>query len=72
MTTRKDETCKMILKVETGTSAKGKAVYSERTISHVSPVLADDDFLQIGQTLGSLQADKVSGIYRQDLAGLQA
>ena len=70
MSVKKDQTSKMILKVQTGTNAAGAAVYSQRTFANIAPALSDDDFLAIAKGLSSLQSQPVDSIHRQDAASL--
>lgn len=70
MAVKKDQTTKLILKVQTGTNAAGAATYSQRIFAHVNPALSDDDFLAIATALGSLQAHEVGSVNRQDAAAV--
>ena len=64
-------TSKLILKVATGTDAKGAVSYGQRTFTHVNPELADEDLLSLGEAIGKLQMYAVSAVSRQDVAALQ-
>jgi Protein of unknown function (DUF1659). len=70
MAIKKDQTSKMILKVQTGVNAAGVAAYSQRTFANIDPALSDDDFLAIAKALGSLQSQTVGSIHRQDAASI--
>ncbi|MFA6849232.1 MAG: DUF1659 domain-containing protein [Selenomonadaceae bacterium] len=72
MAVKSNQTSKMILKVQTGTSSTGAAVYSTRSFAHINPTLTDNDFVTIGAAVGALQANTVGSINRQDAAKLAA
>lgn len=59
---------KMILKVATGTSSSGQTIYSNRTISNVSPNVASATIFSIGTSLAALQSHALGSIARQDTA----
>lgn len=70
MAIKKDQTSKMVLKVQTGVNATGVAVYGLRTFANIDPALSDDDFLAIAKALGELQSQVVGSIHRQDAASI--
>lgn len=61
---------KVVLSVESGVKADGSAIYSARSISHMNPVLSDEDLFGIGAGFGALQAYPVCAIVRHDTAVL--
>ena len=69
-TARMNETKKIQLNVETGTSASGKAVYSVRTLSNIKTELSDDDARAIGAAYGGLQTYPVGKIVLAESAVL--
>lgn len=68
--TKKNQTSKLIIRVESGVNSSGAAVYSQRTFTHINPALSDDDVLNIGKVLGALQKYPVDSVNRQDAAAL--
>ena len=70
MAVKKEQTAKLVLKVQTGTGSNGAAVYNQRSFAHINPALSDDDFVDIAQALGALQMHTVSAISRQNVAEL--
>ena len=71
MAVKKDKpSTKLVLKVVTGTDAKGKALTAQRTLASVNPAISDDDLLAIGSKLGALQAHDVASVSRVDSASL--
>jgi len=62
---------KLIVKVETGTTASGAPAYGQRTFTHINPELADADVLELGKALGALQSYPVGSVNRQDAAKLE-
>ena len=70
MAVKKEQTAKLVLKVQTGTGSNGVAVYNQRSFAHISPSVSDDDLLDIAQALGALQMYPVGAISRQDAAEL--
>ncbi len=50
---------KLILKVQTGTNAKGLPTYGQRMVQNVNPALGDEDFFAIGKSLGGLTCNLV-------------
>ena len=70
MAVKKEQTAKLVLKVQTGTGSNGAAVFNQRSFAHINPLLSDDDFVDIAQALGALQMHTVGAISRQDAAEL--
>ncbi len=62
-------TTKLTLKVMLG-EEDGKALYGQRSFSHINPELSDEDALSIGRKLGALQAYELAGVNRTDAGGL--
>ena len=71
MAAKKDtQSTKLVLKVVTGTDAKGKALTAQRTLASVNPAISDDDLLAIGSKLGALQSHAIAAVSRVDSASL--
>ncbi|MDD6698215.1 MAG: DUF1659 domain-containing protein [Veillonellaceae bacterium] len=71
MAVKKDsQSTKLVLKVVTGTDAKGKALTASRTFSNVNPAISDDDLLSISGKLGGLQSHALAAVNRIDTASL--
>ena len=68
--TKSEATARLILKVETGQTAAGAPVYSQRSFAHINPALTDDDVLAIGNALAGLQIRPLGSVHRQDTAKL--
>lgn len=58
------------IKVQTGTSAAGKAQYRARKFNNVKATVTDDDLFAIGTEIGKLQADPVQAVSRVDTSDL--
>lgn len=68
--TKSDQSTKIVLRVEKGVKPDGSTVYASRTLSHMNPVLSDEDLYDIGAGLGTLQTCPVGDIIRHDTATL--
>ena len=66
--TKTVQSTKLILSVESGVAADGSAVYAQRSIRNVNPVLADEDAYDVTAAIGTLQSAPVGDISRQDLS----
>ena len=66
--TKTVQSTKLILSVENGVAADGSAVYAQRSIRNVNPVLADEDAYDLAAAIGTLQICPVGDIARQDLS----
>ena len=66
--TKTVQSTKLILSVENGVAADGSAVYAQRFIRNVNPVLADEDAYDVAAAIGTLQSPPVGDIDRQDLS----
>lgn len=67
---KSNEKTSLILKVETGQSAGGAAIYSNRTFSKVRPSVSDSDLLTFATSLGNLQQYPLGSVLRRDEATL--
>ena len=65
-----NETTKLVLSVETGTTAGGAPVYGQRSFANIRPSLSDDDVLTLGTGLAALQTHPLGKVVRQDTAVL--
>lgn len=65
-----NETTKLILAVETGTTAGGVPVYGKRSFADIRPSISDDDVLSVGTALAELQTRTLGKVMRQDTAVL--
>lgn len=68
MAVKQNSDLKLIIKVQTGTTATGKASYSQRSFDNINPELSIDNVWDIGQKLAGLQKYTLGSVYRQDLA----
>jgi len=59
-------TSKLILKVETGTTEAGAAVYSQRSFGDINPELGTEDAYAVASALAALQTYPLSAIIRTD------
>ncbi len=66
--TKKMQSTKLILSVESDMAADGSAVYTQRSIRNVNPVIADEDAYEVAAAIGTLQSCPVGDIARQDLS----
>lgn len=57
----------LILKVKTGTDAKGNDTTSNLSIRKVKVTAVDDDVFQIAQAIGNILSQPVVGTLRQDV-----
>ena len=69
MAVKKEAATKLALKVRIE-GEDGKVTYSQRTFTHISPELSDEDAYSIGMMLGALQSHEVVSVTRTDAAGL--
>lgn len=60
------ERSKLILRVEDGVSAAGKAIVRQRSFKGLKPEAADADVFAVAQALANLQSHTVVAIARQD------
>lgn len=58
------KSCSVIIEVETGVSADGSTIYSQRTIGRIDPALADEKAYTFAGMVGTLQSAPVGDIYR--------
>lgn len=72
MAKRTETISKLILKVVSGKNTDGTDKVTQRSFQNLNPELTDDQFLAIGEKLGSLQSLPVAHIARQDLSSLAA
>jgi len=71
MATQRIDTASVLkIEVEAGMSVNGTTRYASRTFSGMNPELTDEDFLAIGEKLGSLQSRKIGDIRRSDTSTL--
>ena len=68
--TKSEQSAKLVLAVEVGTTASGAAKYAQRSISKMNPAISDGDMFDIGEGIGTLQVYPVGSIIRQDTAVL--
>lgn len=72
MAVKQNIECEIIVKVQTGTTATGKASYSSRSFNYINPSISEDDILDIGQKLAGLQKYNLGSVNRQDTAEIVA
>lgn len=60
----------LILRVENGTSASGKTMYANRTVSDINAEMANADFYAIANGLAGLLTASLNKITRKDLIDL--
>lgn len=60
-------TSAMVIKIRTGADAKGNDVYKNITIKKVKPAAAEQDVLEVAQSIGAILGSPVNGIFRQNL-----
>lgn len=68
MAVKKNMQCSIVLKVQTGTTTTGKAIYTSRTFGDINPEISDDNVLTIGQKLAGLQKYDLGSVNREDTA----
>ena len=68
MAVKKNVQCSIVLKVQTGTTTRGKASYTSRTFGDINPEISDDNVLTIGQKLAGLQKYDLGSVNREDTA----
>ncbi|MFC2337878.1 MAG: DUF1659 domain-containing protein [Negativicutes bacterium] len=66
----KEESTKLLLKVENGQTAGGKTAYAERSIADVNPQLTNDDLYAVGNGIAGLQTKALKAIRRQNTVTL--
>ena len=66
--TKKMQSTKLILAVESDVAADGSVVYAQRSIRNVNPAIADEDAYDVAAAVGTLQSNPVGDIARQDLS----
>ena len=66
----KEESTKLLLKVENGQTAGGKTAYAERSIADVNPQLTNDDLYAVGNGIAGLQTKARKAIRRQNTVTL--
>lgn len=64
MAVQRNKSDKMIIKVITDQDASGKVTYGNRTVSHVNPVMTDDEVRGVGLALGALLTHETDSIQR--------
>ncbi|WP_196594252.1 DUF1659 domain-containing protein [Pectinatus sottacetonis] len=64
--TKTDQSTKLIVNVQTGVDANGKAKYGQRNFASINPGVSDDVLLSTGKALGTLQSHQLGTIMRQD------
>ena len=64
------KSCSVILEVETGVSADGSTLYSQRTIGRIDPALTDEKAYEFAAAVGTLQSAPVGDIYRTNKVAL--
>ncbi len=60
------------LRVITGVKMDGSKLFATRTLSHINPVLTDDDAYQVAFGLAAMQKCELSSVHRVDSAVLEA
>lgn len=60
------ESSKMVLRVQTGLDAAGKAVYKNVSLSGLNPTAVDADVYDAATALGGLQQYNVASVLRVD------
>lgn len=68
MAVKKNVQCSIVVKVQTGTTATGKASYSSRSFDDINPEITDDNVLAIGQKMAGLQKYTLGSVNREDSA----
>ena len=68
--TKTSQSAKLIIKVQTKTDANGDAVYAQRSINNLNPVVADSEVYTVGTVVAELQKYPVEAVSRQDVAAL--
>ncbi len=64
------DSSRMLIAVQTGVSADGKAVVKNRTFSNIKPAAVDADVFAIGTAMAALQADTFVGVLRDEVGRL--
>lgn len=72
MAVKKNSETDMVLKVQTGISEDENPTYSRRTIGNINPSLSDDNFLDVGTSIASLQKYTLGTVIREDSAEITA
>lgn len=65
------KSCSLIIEVETGTSADGSTVYSQRTIGRIDPALSDEKAYTFAGKVSTLQPAPVGDILRTNKVVLE-
>ncbi len=66
--TKKMQSTKLLLAVESDVAADGSAIYAQRSIRNVNPAIADEDAYDVASAIGTLQSNPVGDIARQDVS----
>lgn len=67
---RINEESKLTLKVATGTSSRGATIYSNRSVSNISPVATDTNVLNFATAYAALQVHTLGSVVRTSTAEL--
>lgn len=67
---KKDQSTKLMLKVQIGTTGKGKDKYVQRTFATINPAVSDEDLLAAGTAFGDMQERPLNAVMRQDVCTL--
>lgn len=67
---KKDESVKLMLKVQTGFNEKGKAIIASRTVQNVNPAISEEDVYEIGKAIADLQMYDLKSVSLQETANL--
>lgn len=67
---KKDESVKLVLKVQTGFNEKGKAIIASRTLQNVNPAISEEDVYEIGKAIADLQMYDLKSVSLQETANL--
>lgn len=67
---KKDESVKLVLKVQTGFNEKGKAIIASRTVQNVNPAISEEDVYEIGKAIADLQMYDLKSVSLQETANL--
>lgn len=65
------KSCSLIIEVETGVSADGSTVYSQRSIGRINPALSDEKAYTFAGMVGTLQVAPVGDILRTNKVVLE-
>lgn len=67
---KKDESVKLVLKVQTGFNEKGKAIIASRTLQNVNPAISEEDVYEVGKAIADLQMYDLKSVSLQETANL--